>query len=198
MATAALPQDPDLGQLRNQARELQRAVRGGEPTALARVARWHPAPPPEADRFPLTAAQLVLAANTASQSLESPSKMLRVLLARAVTHDQRDRVALLAGHGVDVVSRFTEGRAPKRYTPIELALLGRPPRARDQLRELGARPPRLRPADAFVAAVLAADADVVHQTPPEVVAEVRRKRTGLVTWAAAEGAPGAPGDAQQP
>ena len=26
MATAALPQDPDLGQLRNQARELQRAV----------------------------------------------------------------------------------------------------------------------------------------------------------------------------
>jgi hypothetical protein len=39
MATAALPQDPDLGQLRNQARELQRAVRTGDPAALARVSR---------------------------------------------------------------------------------------------------------------------------------------------------------------
>ena len=35
MATASLPQDPDLDQLRNQARELQRAVRRGEPTAVA-------------------------------------------------------------------------------------------------------------------------------------------------------------------
>ncbi len=35
MATAALPRDPDLDQLRNQARELQRAVRRGEPAALS-------------------------------------------------------------------------------------------------------------------------------------------------------------------
>jgi hypothetical protein len=60
MATASLPQDPDLDQLRSQARELQRAVRRGEPAALTRVSRWHPGAPP-ADRFPLTAAQLVLA-----------------------------------------------------------------------------------------------------------------------------------------
>jgi len=59
VATAALPQDPDLDRLRNQARELQRAVRRGEPAALTRVSRWHPDAPP-ADRFPLTAAQLVL------------------------------------------------------------------------------------------------------------------------------------------
>ncbi len=39
MATAALPQDPDLGQLRTQARELQRAVRDKESDALARVSR---------------------------------------------------------------------------------------------------------------------------------------------------------------
>ena len=56
MAPAALPQDPDLGQLRNQARELQRAVRSDDPTARKRVAKWHPAPP-ASDRFPLTAAQ---------------------------------------------------------------------------------------------------------------------------------------------
>ena len=35
MATASLPQDPDLDQLRNQARELQRAVRGGKTTPEA-------------------------------------------------------------------------------------------------------------------------------------------------------------------
>ncbi|HVX23368.1 MAG TPA: hypothetical protein VHB02_18650 [Acidimicrobiales bacterium] len=60
MATAAFPQDPDLGQLRNQARELQRGARSGDPDALARVARWHPDPPP-AEALPLTAAQMVLA-----------------------------------------------------------------------------------------------------------------------------------------
>ena len=38
MATVPLPQDPDLGQLRTQARELQRAVRAGEPAVLALVA----------------------------------------------------------------------------------------------------------------------------------------------------------------
>ena len=124
-------------------------------------------------------------------SLESPTEMLRSLLAWAITHDQRRRVVLLAEHGVDVVSRFTEERVPKRYTPIELALLNGNRELADQLRELGARPPRLRPADAFVAAVLAGDADAMQQTRADVVAEVRRKRTGPVTWAAAEGAAGA-------
>ncbi len=45
-------------------------------------------------------------------ALESPPVMLRNLLWWAVTHDQRDRVALLAANGVDVVSRFTELRMP--------------------------------------------------------------------------------------
>jgi hypothetical protein len=59
----------------------------------------------------------------------------------------------------------------------------------DLLRTLGAPPPHLRPTDAFVAAVLAGDADAVTRTPATVVTEVRRQRTGLVTWAAAQGAP---------
>jgi DNA-binding GntR family transcriptional regulator len=46
MPTIPLPQDPDLGQLRNQARELQRAVRAGDPAALALVREFHPAPHP--------------------------------------------------------------------------------------------------------------------------------------------------------
>jgi hypothetical protein len=60
-----------------------------------------------------------------------------------------------------------------------------------RLRALGARPARLRPADAFIAAVLAADAGAAARTPAEVVAAVRQRRTGLVTWAASQGAPGA-------
>jgi ankyrin repeat protein len=410
MATASLPQDPDLNQLRSQARELQRAVRRGEPGALARVSRWHPAPPP-AGQFPLTAAQLVLAREhgfaswgrvlryvqivtarawtpgqpppddepladrflrlacltyhddppadrvAASQllaghpelpgqsllvaaacadvaqvrrhlagrpagasetggphgwspllyqayarhdphvglpatletarllldagadandgrfwhalptpftvltgvlgygehgqpwhphaipfarlllergadpndgqalynrmfasdddhlvllfehglggdargpwhrllgeSIESPAEMLRSLLAWAVTHDQRRRVALLAEHGVDIVSPFTEQRSPRRGTPVEVALVNGHRELAGQLLALGARPARLSAADAFVAAVLAGDTEAARQTPAEVIAAVRRKRAGLVTWAAAQGAPGA-------
>ena len=413
MATASLPQDPDLDQLRTQARELQRAVRRGDPDARARVARWHPAPPPAGDGFPLTAAQLVLArqhgfpswarmrryveivtagawtpdrpppadepladrflrlacltysddedadrvaaarllaghpelpeqsllvaaacadvtqvrrhlagrpgqasvtggphgwspllyqayarhdpavgraatletarllldagadANDGrfwhalptpftvltgvlgygegrqpwhphavafarlllqrgadpndgqalynrmfgrsddhlvllfefglgrdtggpwhrllGESLESPAEMLRSLLAWAVSHDQRARVALLAAHGVDVVSPFTEQRTPRRGTPVKVALANGHRELAGELLALGARPPRLSAAEAFAAAVLAGDAGAVRRTPAEVVAAVRQERPGLVTWAAAEGAPGAVG-----
>ncbi len=60
MPTISLPMDPDLGQLRKKARELQRAVRSGDPDALALVAEFHPDGPPSAT-FQLSAAQLVLA-----------------------------------------------------------------------------------------------------------------------------------------
>ncbi len=125
------------------------------------------------------------------ESLESPAEMLRVLLAWAVTHDQRQRVAMLAEHGVDIVSPFSEGRAPRRRTPIEVALTSGHHELADLLTALGARPPRLSATDAFVAALMAGDADAVAHTPPDVVEAVRRKRTGLVTWAAAQGAPNA-------
>jgi len=55
-----LPAEPSLNQLRHQARDLQRAVRQGEPAALAEVAARHPASP-RATGFPLSAAQLVIA-----------------------------------------------------------------------------------------------------------------------------------------
>jgi ankyrin repeat protein len=125
------------------------------------------------------------------ESLESPAEMLRSLLAWAVTHDQRQRVVLLAQHGVDIISPFTEAepRTPRRGTPVEVALSNGHRELADQLLALGARPPRLRPGDAFTAAVLAGDAEAVAATPASVVAEVRRRRTGLVPWAAAQGAP---------
>ncbi len=125
--------------------------------------------------------------------LESPATMLRTLLAWAIAHDQRERVALLAANGVDVLSPFTEPRGPRRHTPVEFALFNGHRELADRLLALGAAPPRLNHADAFVSAVLAGDADAVERTSPDVVAAVRRKRPGLVVWAAAHGAPGSVG-----
>jgi ankyrin repeat protein len=125
------------------------------------------------------------------ESLESPAEMLRSLLAWAVTHDQRRRVGLLAEHGVDIVSPFTEQRSPRRGTPVEVALINGHRELAGQLLALGARPARLSAADAFVAAVLAGDSEAVRQTSARVIATVRRRRPGLVTWAAAQGAPNA-------
>jgi len=65
----------------------------------------------------------------------------------------------LATHGVDIVSPFTEQRSPRRGTPVETALLNGNRELADQLLALGARPPRLSAADAFVAAVLAGDTE---------------------------------------
>jgi hypothetical protein len=87
MAVALLPQDPDLDQLRNQARELQRAVRRGESAALTWVSRWHPGPPP-ADRFPLTAAQLILARQHGFTSWARMRRYVQIMTARAWTPGQ--------------------------------------------------------------------------------------------------------------
>ena len=90
MATASLPQDPDLDQLRAQARELQRAVRNGAPAALTRVMKWHPRPPgPEG--FPLTAAQLVLAREHGFASWARVRRYVRVVTARAWAPASRHR-----------------------------------------------------------------------------------------------------------
>ena len=57
-SVACLPDEPSYEQLRNQAKDLRRAVLAGEPGALAEVAGHFPdAPAP----FPLHAAQLVVA-----------------------------------------------------------------------------------------------------------------------------------------
>jgi ankyrin repeat protein len=81
MALASLPQDPDLGQLRKQARELQRAVRAGDPDALGRLARSHPTPP-EPSSLPLTAAQLVLAREHGFASWARLRRHVEVVTAR--------------------------------------------------------------------------------------------------------------------
>ena len=61
MPTASLPDEPDFEQLRTQARELQRAVRSGQPEALAEVALRHPDQAAHPASFGLAAAQLIVA-----------------------------------------------------------------------------------------------------------------------------------------
>jgi ankyrin repeat protein len=119
--------------------------------------------------------------------VESPAVMLAALLDYAVSHDQRSRVALMARNGVDVTGPLTTVRPYNHAgrTPIELALLsGNRPLA-DQLRGFGATPPRLTPVEAFIAAALAGDAAEVAGTAPEVIAEARKQRPGVIVWAAA-------------
>jgi ankyrin repeat protein len=126
-------------------------------------------------------------------ALESPADMLRNLLWWAVTHDQRERVALLAAHGVDVRSPFTEVRYRRANgrTPIELALLNGHRALADELDALGAGRPDFDPIDAFVAAALAGDENAVRSADPATVRDARKARPGLLTWAAAGGAPNA-------
>ena len=62
MAALSLPTNPSLDQMRKQARDLQRAVRGGDAAAIDRVNSVHPAGRPyDPATFPLSAAQLVVA-----------------------------------------------------------------------------------------------------------------------------------------
>jgi hypothetical protein len=82
MATASLPQDPDLDQLRTQARELQRAVGNGALAALTRVAKWYPGPPTP-ENFPLTAGQLVLAREHGFASWARMRRYVKIVTAGA-------------------------------------------------------------------------------------------------------------------
>ena len=121
-------------------------------------------------------------------ALDSPRDLLRGQLAWAVTHGMRDRVALLAAHGVALDEPLPDGRHPAEVAAV------------DGHRELaawlvahGARPPRLDPVAAFVAAALAADraaVDALVAGDPGTVEAARRVRPGLVVWAAACGHPG--------
>src|SRR4029077_10719193 len=55
-----LPEEPSFTQLRNQAKDLRRAVAAGQADAFAQVAEFWPGPPPAA-QSPLPAPQLVVA-----------------------------------------------------------------------------------------------------------------------------------------
>lgn len=120
-----------------------------------------------------------------------PTELVRILLDWAVTPDQRARVALLAAHGVDVISPLPIGPMRTGRTPLEVALANGHAQLAARLRELGAVEPEQDPVKTFIGAALAGDAGTVAATPLDVVAAARELRPGLVVWAAAQSAPAA-------
>ena len=121
-------------------------------------------------------------------ALDSPAKMVRGELAWAITHGMTQRVRLLVEHGVDVTAPLHGGTATSMAATTGHADLV------DYLISHGAPPLDLAPADAFVAAVLAADRPRLGQLlagHPGLAGEMRAARPALVTWAAACGKPAA-------
>jgi hypothetical protein len=103
MSTVPLPDEPSLEQLRNQARELQRAVRSGDPAALAELAERHPRPSDAAARpsFSLSAAQLVVARRHGFDSWVRLRDHVEV-----VRRYSRFPARMAAGQPVDLADRF--------------------------------------------------------------------------------------------
>ena len=115
---------------------------------------------------------------------DSPAEMLRGQLAWAITHGMTERVGLLVEHGVDVTAPL-DG-----VTVTSMAATTGHADLVDYLVAHGAPPPDLAPADAFTAAVLAAETARLEQLladNPGLAAQMRAARPALITWAAAIG-----------
>ena len=120
-------------------------------------------------------------------ALDTPAEMIRGQLVWAITHGMTERVQLLVSHGADVVSAFDGGE-----TTTSMAATTGHADLVDYLVAHGAPPLDLDPADAFVAAVLAADrvaVDLLRSEHPGLAEQVRAARPALLTWAAACGRP---------
>ena len=121
-------------------------------------------------------------------ALDSPAEMLRGQLAWAITHGMTERVRLLVEHGVDVTAPLDGVTATSMAATTGHADLV------DYLVAHGAPPLDLPPADAFVAAALAADRARLGRLLadyPGLAGELRAARPALITWAAACGNPAA-------
>ncbi|HEX4287598.1 MAG TPA: ankyrin repeat domain-containing protein [Trebonia sp.] len=118
-------------------------------------------------------------------ALAAPAGLVRGELAWAITHGLADRVRILVSHGVDVTAPLDDG-----VTVTSMAATTGHPELIDYLVQHGAPELALAPADAFVAAALAADRDrmgLLLADHPELAGELRQARPGLVAWAAACG-----------
>jgi len=117
-------------------------------------------------------------------ALDSPAEMIRGQLAWAITHGMTERVHLLVSHGVDLTAPLNGATsASMAATTGHADLIG-------YLVAHGAAPPDLAPADAFTAAVLAADTARLERLladNPGLAGEMRAARPALITWAAAAG-----------
>lgn len=126
--------------------------------------------------------------------LTSLASALRFLLYFAIEQGRGHSVALLARHGADLASPFTDLSAfflaPQRWpagTPATVALVNGNRELARQLAGLGAPRPEPGSPDGLVAAVLAGDSAAVRSADPAAVAAVRSLWPGLPVWAASRG-----------
>ena len=160
-SVADLPDEPSYEQLRNQAKDLRRAVLAGEPDALAAVAEHFPdAPAP----FPLHAAQLVVARRYGFPSWARLKRHVEVIerYSRFPERMTASAPASVADQFLRLVSLYCEDDQPERWAEGRRLLAEHPeitagqrPRGRRGGRHRGAaahpgrrsrrRPPRGRP-----------------------------------------------------
>jgi rhodanese-related sulfurtransferase len=112
--------------------------------------------------------------------LDRPSEMVAGQMWWAVTHDQSNRVRLLAEHGADLAMRDADG-----HTPADVAALNGSPEIVEVLVARGGPAPALAGQDALLAAVMGGDATAVAQAGSEATSALRRERPWLIVWAAA-------------
>lgn len=137
MSERHLPVRPDLAQLKHQAKDLLRAIRGGDPTAAAEFLRHHPSPP-AADSAKLADAQLALARAYGVPSW--PRLVVACQMVDAIWRDDADLVAALARRQPALVHEMALGNAFSNWGPplSYAANLGRD-RIIEVLRQAGAR-----------------------------------------------------------
>jgi hypothetical protein len=109
-----LPDEPSLEQLRNQAKDLRRAVLAGDPDALAEVAERFPDAP---GSFPLYAAQLVVARRYGFPSWARLKRHVEVIERYSRFPDRmlRERAASLADDFLRLVSLYYGEDQPERW-----------------------------------------------------------------------------------
>jgi ankyrin repeat protein len=151
MPAISLPDEPSLTQLRNQAKDLRRAVRAGEPEALAEVAERFPdAPGP----FPLHAAQLVVARRYGFGSWARLKRHVQVIerFSRFPDRLPAGAGASLADDFLRLVSLYYADDEPERWAEGRRLLAEHPEITRDSVHAAAAA------ADtAALRAILAAD-----------------------------------------
>lgn len=141
MPERSLPARPSLEQYKNQAKDLARACRAGEPAALARMNTYHPHPP--AGRIALAHAQLVLAREHGFDTWP-----------RFAAHIEQLRIAAAVADLADPADAFLRAAlVPRDGTSHSSGTL-------DEARAILARYPQIAGASLPVACVLADEAAV--------------------------------------
>jgi ankyrin repeat protein len=132
MPAISLPDEPSLEQLRNQAKDLRRAVLAGEPGALAEVAERFPdAPGP----FPLHAAQLVVARRYGFPGWARLKRHVEVIERYSRFPDRMpgDGAASLADDFLRLVSLYYADDEPERWAEGRRLLSDHPEITRDSV-----------------------------------------------------------------